>query len=316
MTVFRRRPIAVLALACLAAACGPREPVPTVRLSQAAPARAAAPEQPVLRVAVAAFASPRKNLADYDAILWHLGRKLGRPVEIVQRETYAESIELLERRQVDSVFMCSGPYVEARRRFGAEILAVPRIGGKTTYRAYVIVPVDSPDRSLDDLRGKSFAFTDPLSTTGRLYVAFLLAERGLVPERFFGRTMFTKGHDNSIKAVADGLVDGASVDQLIWDDLARAEPAVASRTRIILRSPPFGMSPVVVHPAMDAGLKAGMRAVLSSMHLDQEGRALLAKPGIERFVPQDDSAYDGIRRMQERVALEEASPGREAGSPR
>lgn len=283
--------------------CGGREDIPKVVLSdvETTVESDAKPASPPIRIAICAVASPKKNIVDYESILRYLSRELGRLVEIVQRETYAECISLLENREIDAGFVCSGPYVESRERFGAELLVVPQVGGKTTYQSYVIVHKESPIQRFKDLRGKTFAFTDPLSNTGKLYPTYLILKGGELPDSFFSKTIFTKGHDNSVQAVAVKMVDGAAVDSLIWEDLLRTEPEVAGRTRVILKSPPFGIPPVIVHPALHKDLKADLRRIFLSMHENEEGKRLLSKIRIERFVSVDDSAYDSIQLMKSEV---------------
>ncbi|MDP3544312.1 MAG: phosphate/phosphite/phosphonate ABC transporter substrate-binding protein [Elusimicrobiota bacterium] len=255
-----------------------------------------------LRIAIASTVSPQRNLRDYQRMLEYLGRKLGMPVDVVQRSGYSECIALLENREVDAAFVCSGPYVEARERFGAEALVAPRISGSGTYCAYVIAREGGPIRTFSDLRGKIFAFTDPLSLTGKLYPSHLLEKRGARAETYFSRTIFTWGHDNSVEAVAQGLADGAAVSSLVWEGLAKSEGSAASRTKVIGRSAEFGMPPVVVHPGLDPKLKKRLLDVFLGMHRDPEGMALLGQAGIERFTAGADSSYDGVRRMRAEVA--------------
>lgn len=255
-----------------------------------------------IRIAMASTVSPQRNLRDYERMLQYLGRKMGKPVEVVQRSGYSECIALLENREVDAAFVCSGPYVEARERFGAEALVVPQVSGEGTYCAYVIARKDGPIRSFADLRGKVFAFTDPLSTTGKLYPSHLLAKLGLTAETYFSKTIFTWGHDNSIEAVAHGLADGAAVSSLVWESLAKTGTSAASQTKVIERSTPFGMPPVIVHPRLDPELRKRLLDVFLSMHLDPEGKALLSQAGIQRFTVGMDSSYDGVRRMRAAVA--------------
>ena len=91
----------------------------------------------------------------------------------------------------------------------------------------------APFNWLEDLKGHTFAFTDPDSNTGRLVPLYWLAALHTRPETFFGRSIYTYSHDNSIMAVARGLVDAAAVDGLIWDYYAKKNPAFTSKTRII-----------------------------------------------------------------------------------
>lgn len=298
-----RRSLALCGLLALTLlGCG-RDREPPVDLSDARPAPAdAAASADAVRFALSARASPERVFRQYERLLWHVGRKLGCPIEIVLRATYEESNALLERRGVDVLFTCSGPYVAAREKFGAEILVVPRVRGRSVHRSYIIVRRDSGFLSMRDLRGRDFAFTGPLSTTGQLYPTFLLRRMGTTPDRFFRKVLSTHGHDNSVLAVSKGLADGAGVDSLLWEDLVRNEPAAVGGLRVIARSPPFGLPPVAVHPLLAKGLKERLRSVFLALHEDEEGRRLLKDAGIDHFVLSEDSAYDGIRRMKSAIA--------------
>lgn len=275
-----------------------RAPIAPVR---SAPDADAGRSQGPLRVAVAAILSPKRNLEAYHDLLTFMGRRLGRDVQLFQRSTYAEVNDLLRHRQVDLAFACGGAFIVGQREFGLEALAVPQVHGKTDYYSYLIVNRKSRYSGLEDLRGASFAFSDPLSNSGRLTVVHALLQRGDEPERFFGRTVFTYSHDNSILAVADALVDGAAVDSLVYDYLATRAPEAVSRTRVIARWGPYGIPPVVVHPDLGPALRSALRGLLLSMHADPEGRKILDRLIVDRFVDADPDLFQSIRRMEARV---------------
>ena len=143
--------------------------------------------RPIMRVAVAAMISPQLTAHYYSDLARVIGDRVGRRVEFVQRKTYDEVNDLLEKRKIDLAFVCSGPYVLGHEKFGMEILAVPQAHGRRVYHSYFIVPRDSPARSLDDLRGKTFAFTDPASNTGCVVPKYVLAQRGEDARNIFPR---------------------------------------------------------------------------------------------------------------------------------
>ena len=129
---------------------------------------------PPLRVAVAAMISPKETLDLYRQLLAYLGHKLGKDLEFVQRKTYAEINELLGKGQIDLAFICSGPYVAGREKYGFDPPGRPRgPWAATYYRSYLIVNKESSFHRLEDLRGHTFAFTDPDSNTGRLVPTYL-----------------------------------------------------------------------------------------------------------------------------------------------
>lgn len=255
-----------------------------------------------LRVAIGAMVSPELTAHAYTGLMRLLGEKLRRPVEISQRKTYAEVNALLEKREIDLAFVCAGAYIDGKARFGMELLAAPVVHGGAVYHSYIIVPQGSPARRFEDLRGKRFAFTDPKSNTGALVPRYLLGQRGETPQGFFADSFFTYSHDNSIHAVAEGLADGAAVDSLIWGYLEAKGSTDTKRTRVIEKSPPYGIPPVVVHPAVDPRLKARLREILLGLHEDIKGAELLREMQIDRFEAANDAMYDSVRQMERWLA--------------
>lgn len=258
-----------------------------------------------VRIAVGGMITPKEGFAYYRDFLDYIGTELGRPIEYVDSTGYEEINAKLESREVDGAIVCSGPYVDGHSKFGLELLAVPRAYGGTVYYSYIIVPRDSPAMVLDDLKGKAFAFSDPLSNSGKLVPEYLLARKGESSKTFFSRTVFSGSHDKSIQAVADRLVDGAAVDSLIWEHLNRIRPELTGKTRILLKSDPYTIPPFVVHPSLDPALKEKLRTILLNAHTKPRGKALLDKMMTERFVPIDDKAYDSIRAMKDWIARQE-----------
>lgn len=279
-----------------------RRHAPRVNFAQVAPVHEAAPagnEQPVLRVAVAAMISPAITRQYYEDLLKLIGAKVGRRVEFIQRKSYAEVNEMLEKREVELAFVCSGPYVQGHAKFGMEIVAVPVVNGEKVYYSYIIAGKAGGIRAFEDLKGRKFAFTDPDSNTGCLVPRFMLAQRNVKPETFFSGTFYTHSHDNSVRAVATGLAEGAAVDSLIWEFMNATDPTFTSQTRIVLKSPPYGIPPVVVHPALDASLKRDLKSLLLTLHTDATARPLLQHLRIERFEEGSDDLYQTVREMQE-----------------
>jgi len=251
-----------------------------------------------LKAAVGGMITPKEGLAYYKDFLDYIGEKLGVHVDFVDRENYSEINTLLEKGNIDFAFVCSGPYVEGHDKFRLELLVAPQAYGGTVYYSYIIVHKDSPIRSFEELRNKKFAFTDPLSNTGKLVPTFMLAKMNETPTTFFQSYIFTKSHDKAIKAVAMRQVDGAAVDSLIWEYLNRTNPEFTGKTRIIKKSPPYGIPPVVVPPGLNPELKKKLRQVFLDAHNDARGREILKKMMIDKFVVIDDHAYDSVREMK------------------
>lgn len=272
--------------------------LPYVDLSQREPLPAVAPAEVVpLRLAVAAIISPQGTAESYSGLAAYLGKKLDRPVELIQRRTYAEANDLIKQGKVDLAFVCTSAYVAGHDEFGMELLVAPEVDGHQVYYSELIVPASSPARSMADLQGKVFAFTDPMSHSGRVYPTYLLQQMGATPETFFSHTFFTYSHDKAIEAVAEQVADGAAVDSLVLEYALTRDPTLARRIKTIHHSPPFGIPPVVVSPGLSPRLKAELRQLLLDLPNHPEGRQILAELGFDRFTLIDDFAYNSARQV-------------------
>lgn len=250
-----------------------------------------------LRVAVAAVISPQGTVESYTQLLETMQSRLNRPVELVQRRTYLEINDLLEQGQVDVAFVCTSAYIAGYEKFGMELLVAPQVNGETVYYSLLLVQSDSKANSIADLRGKVFAFTDPISLSGRMYPTYLVKQQGSTPEEFFARIFFTYSHDQAILAVANKVADGAAVDSLVYEFFLARDATIGEKTRVIHRSPPFGIPPVVVNPALRPQLKLELQNFFLTLHEDPQGQAALQAIGVDRFVPIEDSAYQGVRTL-------------------
>jgi phosphonate transport system substrate-binding protein len=285
--------------------CGSDPDQVTVDFAKTVPAARPAPQPGkagTLRGAVAAMISPRETFIHYRHLLAYLAQKSGKNLEFVQRKTYEEINELLGKGKIDLAFICSGPYASTKARYGFLPLAVPEVQGRTSYRAYLIVNRNSPFHQLQDLKGQTFAFTDPDSNTGRLVPTFWLAELHQRPETFFKQIIYTYSHDNSILAVARGLVAGAAVDGLVWDYYQATNPVFTSKTRIIKKSKAYGIPPLVVSRHLPAAEREQLQQILLTMHQDPEGKKILAGLLIDRFLPLQEEWYEPIRSMQRNLS--------------
>jgi phosphonate transport system substrate-binding protein len=260
-------------------------------------------DRPSLKMAVGAMISPKETFVYYRQLLDYLASNLGREVQLVQRKTYREVNELIGKGQIDLAFICSGPYVGGKERYGFELLATPEVQGSHFYHSYLIVNKESQFQSLEDLKGRVFAFTDPDSLTGRLVPTFWLAEMHERPEDFFAKVIYTYSHDNSILAVSKGLVDGAAVDGLVWEYYQYKNPSWTSGTRVIRKSEPYGIPPVVVSNALPPELKTEIQRLLLTMHENVAGRKILQELMIDRFLAPREEWYDTVRQVEEKLAI-------------
>lgn len=254
-----------------------------------------------LKVAVAAMISPKDTLVYYEELLDYIGQQIGYEIVLIQRKTYSEINELFPNRSIDLAFVCSGPYANGKHKYEFEGIATPIIRGEPYYQSYLIVRKDSPYHSLDDLKGKVFAFTDPDSNSGALVPRYWLFQKNHSPESFFSRFTYTYSHDNSILAVGKGLVDGAAVDGHQWEFYHSKNPSLTDKTRVIRKSEQFGSPPLVASSFLNPQLKSDIQHAVLALHQSSEGKKILDSLMIDRFEMPKEEWYKNVQAMYSAV---------------
>ncbi len=169
---------------------------------------------------------------------------------------------------------------------------------------------DSGIASLEDMKGKTFGFGDPNSTSGYLIPSIEIPEAtGATMDSgdYFGEVKFTGGHEQTIVAVNNGDVDGGVTwaDGLgDWEDgyqsgaLRRAVDAglVDMNDMVeIWKSKPIPEGPIVLRKALPADVKEKMTALMAGLaDKDRECFYGVAAGEARAFEPITHDAYEII----------------------
>ena len=233
-------------------------------------------EQP-LRIAMISVLNHQTTDEYQHAMVRSIGRLLGRPVLLLHRRSYAEINQLLARGDADVAFLSSGAYMVYGKKEDVR------------YFSYIIVPRTSPAQALSDLRGRRFVYVDPLSYSGYIELRARLRTMGEDPEHFFGSYYFTYSHDDSLRAVADGLVDGGVIASLTYDYYRVNAPAILDKIRLLEALPGSGMGPVVAR--RDLRDADAVQEILLHLNEDAEAKEAMQHLLIDRFVPPQPELY-------------------------
>jgi phosphonate transport system substrate-binding protein len=245
------------------------------------------------------LASNDATIALYELVTEEVGRRLGLPTELVVETSY----ESCERDQNEVCFVCSLPYVTFERRgldlavpVAAPVLEGERYGGRPIYFSDVIVHRDSPFLTFLDLRGRSWAYNEPLSWSGYGITRYHLAALGET-NGFFREVVEAGFHREAIRMVARREVDASAIDSQVLSIELRDHPDLAEQVRVVEALGPSTIQPVAVSRRVPDELREAIREVLVTMADDSAVHERLTIALVERFVPVDAGSYDDIRMM-------------------
>ena len=196
------------------------------------------------------------------------------------------------------------------------VLVKTNLDGSYTYYSIGIARADSGITSLEDMKGRSFAFADPNSTSGYLVPLVEIPQQGysMTEGEYFGRIAFSGGHEQSIIGVVNGDFDAGVVwadGQGEWEDgynsgaLRRAtDSGVVDMNDIveIWRSAPIPEGPVVLRSALPQDVRDTVTELLANLHETDPACAYGVSAGeTAGYTPIAHSDYEtiiAIRRAQ------------------
>lgn len=226
--------------------------------------------------------------------------------ELLQKETglnikasvatsYAAVIEAMGAGKGDIGWLPPFSYVLAREKYDVELLYIVAHFGRPFYRGQILVRADSDIQTLGDLKGKSFAFVDPASTSGHLYPKTLLLKKGFNPETFFKQSRFAGSHNAVVLSVMKGEVDAGATYEGARAAVAKSFPDVYKQLRVIAYTPQIPNDTICARKGLDKKLKERIRSGLLKISKSPEGARLMKKAyGISGLIDLD-GMFDSVR---------------------
>lgn len=251
-----------------------------------------------LRIGLVPYLAPDTMVQVHQKLADHLSRSLSVPVELVSGESYGDAIDRLERGEFDLVELSPLAYAEASSRVKLRCLVQSIADGSATASGYIFVRDDSPRRTLADLKGASFGFVDPMSTSGSLLAKKLLRDSGFDLEKDLGKTEYLGNHEAVLMAVLEGRIDAGATYQGSFNSLRRAKGIDPLTFRVIAKTPRTPRDIFCVNANVPAEVANAITAAMLPMTVrDRVGREVLRPLNLNGFQPADDSAYDVIRQV-------------------
>src|SRR5512143_3402660 len=238
-----RRNLALLILLLLLAGCGKPANSPKI-----------------LRVGFVPSEDAQQVIQNAQPIVDILQKQLGMEVQPFVATDYTGVVEALRVNKLDVAFLTPASYVLAKSEANVRVVLKSERKGSPYYYAAIITRADSGIKSLEDLRGKTFAFGDPLSTSANVFPRKMFHEHGIDPVRDFKQILYSGGHDATVLAVLNGKVDAGATyanspdtQDTAWTRYLKT-PENIKKIRAIAFSEPIPADNLVINGSLDEGL--------------------------------------------------------------
>ena len=241
--------------------------------------------------------------------------------------TFAASIEAMgaEKAQVGFLNTFSAllagakygvtPALVAIRKYATNDLDPDKaLGGELQpfYKAQFIANVDSGINSFADLKGKTFCFVDPNSTSGYIVPRIILAANGINPDTDFAATQNAGSHPNVAVAVYQGDCDaGVTFINVLTDasaDLQATYPDITDKVKVFAVSDRIPNDGLQFIKSLDPDLKAVIVEGLMAMAEDPGGKAVLKSLyNYDAFQEVDPAFYNDFLAILQAAGVDPAS---------
>ena len=272
-------------------------------LAAALPAWAQGTAKPgVLMVGFIPAEDSRAMVRQSQAILDIVAKHTGMKIETFVGSDYNATIEALRAGHIDVALLGPFSYVLATTVAPVEAFAVTVTARsmQPSYQSIIIAGKDSNINTLADLKGKTFAFVDPGSTSGFMVPSAAMIKLGITPEKDFKQVMYSGGHDSTIVAVGAGKVDAGAVADRIYERGCAKGLADCNKLKVVWTSPPIPNDPLLYRKTLSEDMKKRIRDAFFSV----KNLAFGEMGTVARFDPASDKDYDPLREIASALKLD------------
>jgi phosphonate transport system substrate-binding protein len=260
--------------------------------------------QSTLRISAIPDEAPTELQRKFKPLGEYLSLETGMKVEFIPVTDYAAVVEALATKKIDMAWLGGFTFIQAKiRTNGTAIPIIQRVEDENFISRF-IVPIDSPIKSLKDLKGKTFAFGSPSSTSGHLMPRFFLMQAGIQADTDLKNIAFSGAHDATVAFVASGKVEAGVLNASVLDKLIETNNANALKVRVLATTPTYYDYNWTVRGDLDPALvKKISNAFLKLDSKNPVNKELMELQRASKYITTKVANYDGIEQAARSAGL-------------
>ncbi|WP_265945107.1 putative selenate ABC transporter substrate-binding protein [Dechloromonas sp. A34] len=257
----------------------------------------------MLRVSAIPDEAPTELQRKFAPLGKYLEAQTGMKVVFTPVSDYAAVVESLATRKIDLAWLGGFTFVQAKIRTNGTAIPIAQREEDAKFTSKFIT-ADPSIKALDDLKGKTFAFGAPSSTSGSLMPRFFLQQAGLNPEKDFKNVAFSGAHDATVAFVTAGKAEAGVLNASVWDKLVEQKKVDTAKVRVFATTPPYFDYNWTVRGDLDPALvKKLTDAFLKLDPANPEHKEILGLQRAAKFIPTKKENYDGIEKAAHAAGL-------------
>lgn len=254
----------------------------------------AAQAEEVLRVSAIPDEAPTELQRKFAPLGAYLEAETGMKVSFVPVTDYAAVVEALATRKIDMAWLGGFTFVQASLRTKGTAVPLVQRAEDAKFTSKFITASEGI-KGFADLKGKTFAFGAPSSTSGHLMPRYFLGQEGINPDKDFKNTAFSGAHDATVAFVQAGKVDAGVLNASVWDKLVEQKKVDTAKVRVFATTPPYFDYNWTVRGDLDPKIQARLRdAFLKLDAANPAHKEIMALQRASKFIPTKAENYKGI----------------------
>ncbi len=260
--------------------------------------------QTTLKVSAIPDEAPTELQRKFAPLGKYLEAHIGMPVEFIPVTDYAATVEGLAAKKLDMVWYGGFTFVQARIRTNGTAIPLVQRAEDEKFQSVFITQPNSGINSLADLKGKTFTFGSPSSTSGHLMPRWFLLQQGIDPDKDFKRVAFSGAHDATALQVAGGKVDAGAMNISVWHKMLEEKKLDPSQIKVFYTTPPYYDYNWTVCGDLDPALVQKLQDAFLGLDPTQPAhKAILDLQRASKFIPTTPENYKSIEQAARSAGL-------------
>lgn len=250
----------------------------------------------VIRIAPLPDVSPEDLRKRYQPLADYITEQTGLKTKLVIASSYANLLELFHRGEIDMANFGGVTFIKARQKSNALPLVFRDIDEMGS--SVILVNNQFEGNTIQALKGKSFAFGSPLSTSGHLMPRYFFNEQDIIPDDFFSTIEYSGAHDKTALWVQQNKVFSGVANAIVVNEMFNDGRLNKSKVRVLWESPSFADYVWAIQASIAPDIKKAIESAFLNLEITKpEHKVILNKLGARYYITANNNDFSALDKV-------------------
>lgn len=237
------------------------------------------------------------NAKKYERFAKYLNDHTNNNWKIIPIKDCSSFLKHIETGNIEIGFVDSAIGYKLIKEKMATSLVKSETDGSSTYEGYIFARKDNKIKTMEDLKGKKFAYVFTCNATGYSFPYYLIDKKGYNPHEYFKVSSFLKTDEKTILSVFNNEFDAGATNDIAWKITMEKYPFIENEMTIIEKIGPFPRHALAASNNITEEKKKELQKLLLNMNETEEGRNCLLEIGIDKFIATSEKDFKIVKQI-------------------